>query len=91
MRSLRLKMRRVDNPGVLHFFDLVFIEVHNTFFSRGEFMRLGKFQILGGEIYLSEVFPSLKIFPWFIKGIFGKWDFGKVWDCGDGPLNCLVK
>ena len=91
MRTLRLKMRRVDNPGVLHFFNLAFIEVHNTFFSRGEFMGLGKFQILGGEIYLGKVFPSLRISPRFVEGIFSQWDFGKVWDGGDGPLYRLVE
>ena len=85
------RVRGVDNPGVLHFFDLVFVEGDNTIFPRGEIMRLGKIQILGGEIYFGEVFPSLEIFPRFVEGIFGQRDFGKIWDVGDGPLDSLVK
>ena len=86
-----LRVRGVNDPSVLHVFDLVFVEVNNTVFPRGEIVRLGKIQILGGEIYLGEVFPSMEIFPWFVEGIFGQRDFGKVWNVGDGPLDSLVK
>ena len=43
VRSVGLRTRGVDHPRVLHFFNLSFVKVHNTFFSQGEFMGLGKF------------------------------------------------